>query len=413
MRVFLFIPTALRYFMQVKSFFGFHTFSIFQRANMNVEQLTISTTNQSSSVFHDPNFDAQKASLVLAFGQRTLLEEVKPYTLLKLKYPQAQIVICSSSGQISNRCAIESSVIATAIEFEQTQIKTSMIDIISNASLYDLGHKIKEDLWAEDLKSLLVLSEGSNVNGTELIDELIVQTHNNIPIFGGLAGDEYNFEKTIVGLNEDATAGKIVVIGFYGNHIHFGFGSEGGWSDFGPEREVTQSKQNILYKIGDRHALDLYKDYLGKYAKELPGSSLYFPLSMREKDSNTSVVRTILSIDEENKTMTFAGNIPEGSSVRLMKANTDRLIDASSKAASKVQNHSVSERRLALLVSCVGRRIVLGDRVEEELEVVRDIFGNSTVLCGFYSYGEISPTLENIACELHNQTMTIATIYES
>ncbi len=380
---------------------------------MNVEQLSISTTNQSSSVFHDPKFDAQKANLVLAFGQRTLLEQVKPYALLSAKYPNAQIVICSSSGQISNRCAIETNIVATAIEFEKTYIKTSVVDIISNASIHDLGHKINEDLWADDLQSLLVLSEGSNVNGTELINELIDKTHKNIPIFGGLAGDEYSFEKTIVGLNEDATAGKIVVIGFYGNHIHFGFGSEGGWSDFGPEREVTQSKQNVLYKIGDHHALDLYKDYLGKYADELPGSSLYFPLSMREKGSTTTVVRTILSIDEENKTMTFAGNIPEGSSVRLMKANTDRLIDASSQAAAKVQNNSVTARQLALLVSCVGRRIVLGDRVEEELEVVRDIFGPSAILCGFYSYGEISPTLDQVACELHNQTMTIATLYES
>ncbi|MBS7787024.1 FIST C-terminal domain-containing protein [Flavobacterium sp. CYK-55] len=378
---------------------------------MNVEQLLISTSNQSSTVFQHSGFDAQKATLVLAFGQRTLLEDARPFTFLKSKYPNAQIVICSSSGQISNQCVIEDDIVATAIQFEKTQVKATVVDIISNANLPDLGTQIKNDLGADDLKGILVLSEGSKVNGTELIEELIGKTNKEIPIFGGLAGDEYHFEKTIVGLNQDASAGKIVAIGFYGQNICFGFGSEGGWGDFGPEREVTQSHKNVLYKIGDRHALDLYKDYLGKYADELPGSSLYFPLSMREKDSNTSVVRTILSIDEENKSMTFAGNLPEGSSVRLMKANTDRLIEASAQAAVKAQN-KVSAHQLALLVSCVGRRIVLDDRVEEELEIVKDTFGQATILCGFYSYGEISPTLDHVACELHNQTMTIATMFE-
>ena len=134
---------------------------------------------------------------------------------------------------------------------------------------------------------------------------------------------------------------------------------------------------------------------------------------MRENGGSSSVVRTILSIDEDKKSMTFAGNIPEGSSVRLMKGNTDKLIDASATAASHIAKEPSQNTQLALLVSCVGRRIVLGDRVEEELEVVKEIFGDKTMLCGFYSYGEISPTLDNVACELHNQTMTIATLYEA
>ena len=379
---------------------------------MKLQQLLINTNHKKEIVFTSENFQAEKADLVLAFAQRTVLDEVLPYKSLKSYFPSAQIIICSSSGQISNNNRIEEDIVATAISFDKTKIKTTQIDIVLDNNLDELGKKIKTDLLSDDLKSILILSEGSFVNGTELINELIKQTNKSIPIFGGLAGDEYNFEKTVVGLNADATSGKIVAVGFYGEHIHFGYGSEGGWGDFGPEREVTKSEKNVLYKIGDRFALDLYKEYLGKYAEELPGSSLYFPLSMKETPNSESVVRTILAIDEENKSMTFAGNIPEGSSVRLMKGNTDKLIDASSKAALKIGAKPSKDTQLALLVSCVGRRIVLGDRVEEELEVVKDIFGDKTILCGFYSYGEISPTLKNVACELHNQTMTIATLFE-
>jgi len=380
---------------------------------MKLQQLTLNSENKEALLFCTDGFQESEANLVLAFGERTFLEHTKPYSFLKNRYPNSTIVICSTSGQISNGGLVENSLVITALTFEKTLIKTSQSDIQLNSDVHSLGNTIKSELFSDDLKSILVISEGSFVNGTELITELNNQTNNAIPIFGGLAGDEYHFEKTIVGLNADATQGKIVAIGFYGEYIHFGFACEGGWTDFGPEREVTQSDKNVLYKIGDRFALDLYKEYLGKYADELPGSSLYFPLSMKEDGHSKPVVRTILSIDEKNKSMTFAGNIPEGSKVRLMKGNFDKLVDASYQAAYEIKAHQNKNPQLALLVSCVGRKIVLGNRTEEEIEAVKEVFGPSLLVCGFYSHGEISPTLNNVACELHNQTMTITTLYES
>jgi hypothetical protein len=380
---------------------------------MNLQQIIINEKKEDKILFSSDNFIPEKTNLVLAFGERVFLDCILPYEKLRDLYPKAQIVICSSSGQISDVNLIENNIIATAIEFERTTIRVSEIDILKNANIQELGNSINKTLFDDDLKSILILSEGSFINGTELINELIKQTKGTIPVFGGLAGDEYKFEKTIVGLNGDASQGKIVSIGFYGNDIHFGFGSDGGWSDFGPEREVTFSEKNILYKIGDRFALDLYKEYLGKYANELPGSSLYFPLSMKENINAIPVVRTILSIDEENKSMTFAGNIPQGSFVRLMKGNLDKLIDASYNAANQIFLIQKAEPQLALLVSCVGRKIVLGNRIEEELDVVKEVFGENILVCGFYSYGEISPNYDKVACELHNQTMTITTIYET
>jgi hypothetical protein len=380
---------------------------------MKLQQIKVDENKNEIVLFTTNQFNSLNANLVIAFGERLFLEKTVPYQKLKGLYPNANIVICSTSGQISNNNLVQNNLVATAIAFEKTKIRTTEIDILLNPDIKLLGKKIKEDLLSDDLKSILVFSEGSFINGTELINELILQTRETVPIFGGLAGDEYNFEKTIVGLNSDASPGKILAIGFYGDNIHFDFGSEGGWSDFGPEREVTHSEKNILYKIGDRFALDLYKEYLGKYAEELPGSSLYFPLSMKENPLSEPVVRTILSIDEEKKSMTFAGDIPIGSKIRLMKGNFDKLIDASYNAASLIHKNQSNNPELALLVSCVGRKIVLGDRIEEEIEVVREVFGDNMLICGFYSYGEISPTLNKVACELHNQTMTITTIYES
>lgn len=379
---------------------------------MKLEQIIINDKEEDQVLFSSDGFNSRKANLVLAFGERVFLDHILAYKKIRDLYPEAQIVICSSSGQISDANLVENNIVATAIEFEKTTIKVSEVDILKNSDIQELGDIINDALFNDDLKSILILSEGSFINGTELINELIKQTNGAIPIFGGLAGDGYKFEKTIVGLNNEASQGKIVAVGFYGNAIHFGFGSDGGWSDFGPEREVTLSEKNVLYKIGDRFALDLYKEYLGKYAMELPGSSLYFPLSMKENKNAVPVVRTILSIDEEKKSMTFAGNIPKGSFVRLMKGNLDKLIDASYNAASQIATSLAAEPQLALVISCVGRKIVLGNRIEEELEVVKEVFGENILICGFYSYGEISPNFNKVACELHNQTMTVTTIRE-
>jgi hypothetical protein len=209
----------------------------------------------------------------------------------------------------------------------------------------------------------------------------------------------------------------------YGGQLKISHGSMGGWESFGPERTITRSKGNQLFMIDDEYALDLYKKYLGNYANELPGSALLFPLLVRVSNEEEPVVRTILSIDEESKSMIFAGDVPEGASVRFMKANFDRLVDAASGAANQAMGGGAmtggvsggevgGEPTLSVLISCVGRKIILGNRVAEEVEAVKDVFGAKTLVTGFYSYGEIAPHSSRVQCQLHNQTMTITNFSE-
>ena len=360
-----------------------------------------------------PSFSASNAQLVLVFGERMCLEKVQPYEYLRSLYPIADIVINSTSGEIYGDSVHSGTIISTAIEFEKTQVRTTKVDIENHFQSAEAGEKIAENLQREDLKAILIISDGGRVNGSELISALNLKTDNKISISGGLAGDEARFEKTLVGLNDNPKEGKIVGIGLYGDALKVGHGSMGGWDVFGPEREVTSSEYNVLYKIGDKAALDLYKEYLGKYADKLPGAALLFPLSMRATPDSEPVVRTILSIDETAKSMTFAGSLPEGALVRFMKANFDRLVDASGKAAQSSIKTFSNPPEFALLVSCVGRKLVLGQRTEEEVEVAREILGPKPTITGFYSYGEISPLNPTAHCDLHNQTMTITTLAEA
>jgi hypothetical protein len=246
------------------------------------------------------------------------------------------------------------------------------------------------------------------------VDGIVENLPSSVSVTGGLAGDGERFDRTYVFRGIEGRQELVVGVGFYGDRLRIGHGSLGGWDPFGPERLITRSKENVLYELDGRSALGLYRKYLGDYASGLPASALLFPLVVRSPAGRDGIVRTVLAIDDEAQTMTFAGDLPEGHYARLMKANFERLIDGATVAA-RVTCDSIGGTRpeFALLISCVGRKMVLRQRIEEEVESVREIFGDDTVMAGFYSYGEISPLATTGRCELHNQTMTITTISES
>ena len=379
---------------------------------MNLEQILFTGHEQYEVLSTQSGFNCDKANLVLAFGERTLLEEGGYYPTLKERYPNAEIVICSTSGQIYSNKLIQEQLVATAIQFEKTKVKQTEINLLENNDLSYYKKQITDELISDDLNTLLVFSEGTYVNGTELVEELMTITQNKVAVFGGLAGDSRNFKRTIVGINKEAKEGVVVLVGLYGKNLRSTFGSDGGWTEFGPERKVTLSEKNVLYKLDDHYALDIYKKYLGKFANELPASALLFPISLRVTKNSTPIVRSILSINDEDKSMTFSGNIPENSFVRLMTGHFDKLIDASFYAAKKTIEKTKKAPQLVIVVSCIGRKIVLDNRIEEELDALKEVYGEKTVVCGFYSYGEISPIDNQIESKLHNQTITLATLSE-
>ena len=308
----------------------------------------------------------ENAGLVLVFGDRGLIEAKDIAEKFKKGYPKAKIVFCSTAGEILNTEVTDNTLSVTAIEFEKTQIKTSLSNIADFKDSYSAGKNLVESLQADDLRHIIVLADGQLVNGSELVRGMNESLPVKVTISGGLAGDGARFQKTLVGLDSNIIAGNVVGIGLYGSHLLIGHGSNGGWDSFGPYRKVTKSKSNVLYELEGKSALDLYKQYLGDLASGLPGTALLFPLSIKIDDDSEPVVRTVLSVSEEDHSMTFAGDIPEGSHARLMKANFDRLIDAASGAASDTFTaFNGMQPELALLISCVGRKLVLDQRVDE------------------------------------------------
>jgi len=363
--------------------------------------------------------------LVLVFGATELLAEGEHLGEIRRAFPSGYIVGCSTAGEISGARVLDDSIVATVIHFEHTQLATAEIDLAETRGSFDAGMKLASRLDPHGLSHVLVISDGLNVNGSELVKGLVAALPSGVRVTGGLSADGARFQKTVVCCDSGAREKKVKVVGFYGNRLKIGCASMGGWDTFGPDRRVTRAKGNVLYELDGQPALDLYKTYLGEHAQGLPASGLLFPLCVRNAESTegvVGVVRTILAVNEADGSMTFAGDIPEGSYARLMRANFDGLIDGAQGAAQATCGESgagggggggdLHAAQLAILISCVGRKLVLKQRVEEEVEAVQDVLGERAVLAGFYSYGEISPFTATARCELHNQTMTVTTFSE-
>ena len=262
------------------------------------------------------------------------------------------------------------------------------------------------------MRAIFVLSDGLAVNGTELLNGIRAAASPGLVVTGGLAGDGSRFERTWVIASGKIVSGVVVGVGLYGDAVHVSHGSRGGWDSFGPERLVTKAVGNVLYELDGEPALALYKTYLGERASGLPATALLFPLALRQEGSQDTLVRTILSVDEAAQSMTFAGDIPQESIVQLMRANFDRLVDGAAQASADADRQEIGDA-LTVAISCVGRRLVLGERAEEELEAAFDPEFDRDKFVGFYSYGEISPLVRGGCSALHNQTMTLTRIWET
>lgn len=353
------------------------------------------------------------AQLVLVFGSRTTLLNETLLATVRSTYPCARLMGCSTAGEIYGTQVTDDSLSVTALQFEHSNIRDACAEIQTAEDSFRVGQELADQIPHRGLIHALIFSDGSEVNGTDLVAGLTRNLPPQVTVTGGLAGDADRFEKTFVLCGGHPARKCIALVGLYGERLQIGYGSLGGWDPFGPERLVTRAKRNILYELDGRSALSLYKKYLGDHAADLPAAALLFPLSLRTPEHPDGVVRTILAVNEREQSMTFAGDVPKGAYVRLMKANFDRLIDGAQDAAkTSYQAVNGTPPDLAILISCVGRKLILKQRIEEEVEAIRDILGDGTALTGFYSYGEISPFTPGARCELHNQTMTITTMSE-
>lgn len=356
---------------------------------------------------------AHAATLIFIFGKRERLTEPKIYQEMRTLYPNADIVGCSSGGNILGNQLHHANVVATVIQLDKGSVQLGIKDFTTEDDLVKTSEELVNQLPREGLKHIFLLSDGLNMNGSSLTKGVNRALNHSLPVTGALAGDGMLFEETLVIANDVAQKNRVVAIGFYGEGLHISSGCYAGWNEFGIYRRITKSVGNVVYEIDHQPALHLYKKYLGEYANALPQSGLRFPFSVKKSmNAKDAVIRSVMAINEEDHSLTFAGDVKEGAYARLMKTDIDGLIDGSEMAACQIKQ-SNTKNALGLVVSCVGRRALLNQLTDEEIEVIGEVLGDNVQLIGFYSYGELAPHSDEIvSCQLHNQTMTLTVIYE-
>jgi hypothetical protein len=359
------------------------------------------------------------AELVPYFGSRDVLACGTRYFELREMFPKAHILGCSTGGQIRNNDVTEDEIAAAALHFAATNLRLVSVSVETSGSSRACGQVIGRGLkaGATDLAGIFVLSDGLNVNGSELAAGIVSVVGPDVPVTGGLAGDGARFQETLVGADCAPRNHTVAAVGFYGNAIRIGHGSAGGWDEFGPRRQITRSQGNVLFELDDEPALDLYERYLGEEdIKGLPGTTLLFPLRIRNPHRpEHDIVRTVLAVDRDARSMTFAGDMPQGWAAQFMRGNFDRLAAGAAAAAQRARiklDDNEHSAKIAILVSCLGRKPLMGQHIVDELEAAGTEFGTNVPRIEFYSYDEISPHCSSGVCELHNQTMTVTAITE-
>jgi hypothetical protein len=358
---------------------------------------------------------AMNPDLVLVFAAPAFFAEASCMQALPELFAKSSLLGCSTAGEIAQAGVMENSAVVTAIHFDKSTVVASSTELAGMADSFAAGERLAAGLAGPRLRAALVFSRGVEVNGSALIEGMVKVLGSEVMIVGGLAGDNGAFKQTWTLGKNGVSDRAVVAVGLAGEQLRVGHGSFGGWQAFGPSRCVTRCDGNVLHELDGEPALSVYKRYLGDYARDLPASGLLFPFEMIEDETdNGPLIRTILGIDEQQGTLTLAGAIREGGMLKLMHASTDALVDGSVIAAEKVSEMiGQTGPALGLLVSCVGRKLVMGDRVEEEYEAAQRVLGDQVTCTGFYSYGEIGPVNPGAACQLNNQTMTISVITES
>ena len=350
-------------------------------------------------------------ALVLFFAAPGTLDDGRRFAELRTAYPGAAILGCTTGGEIADVDVLDDTIVATAIEFAHTRLAFAEATVEGEGDSETAGRQLAAGLARAGLRGVFVLSDGTHVNGTELVAGIQKVLGPDITVTGGLAGDGARFVSTRVGLNANPASGRLAAAGFYGNEICLGFGSFGGWDTVGPERIITRARGTVLYELDDQPALALYRNYLGPEADNLPASALLCPLRIHPPGKpEAALVRTVIGIDAAEGAMMYAGSVPEGYVAQLMLGHFENLIAGAGRAAARA---AIPDARLAILVSCIGRKLLLGQQIVDEVEAVRGVLGAACRLTGFYSYGEIAPLENSPFCDLHNQTMTITTIAEA
>lgn len=353
-------------------------------------------------------------TLVTAFGAPELADCPELFVEIARAYPRSLVVGCSTAGEIHGTAVRDRSLAVTVTHFDRTDLQLASASVSSMADSEAAGAELGRKLSAKPgLRAVFVLGDGSAVNGSDLVRGLTGTVDSGVIVTGGLAADAAP-ERTWLTIGGTIKHKIVCAVGFYGASLVVGHGISSDWVSQPREWVITRCDGNRIYEFDNCPALEAYRAGLGDRADELPEVSIWYPL-LTKIAGQTSVVRAVIGIDEAAGALVLAGDVTVGQQAALLSADVGDLIDGGGRAASMATKTggAVSVDCLALTVSCVHRRKILGDWSAEEVQSMREgLHAQRAAVTGFYAQAQLSPDATGPS-HLHNQTLTLTVFSEA
>lgn len=328
----------------------------------------------------------------------------------------------TTAGEISTSGFSKQSAVIMALSSPILDFTTSIglnMSKDEKACSVSLARKIRRKKAVKNAVSLLIFPNGMGGDGVKVIEGLHQVMGTNIEIIGGYLGDDERFENTFQYYNGKVYKDAIPALLISGeNGFETGIGVRSGFESIGNRFYCTDSENNIVKKFDEERALDLYREFLGEErSKRLPGICLEYPFGLIDEKVSIAgkdyfQLRCGLTVDREEGTITLAASIPKGSALTITTASRGEIINGAKLAALQAREALKNTVPQAILMlSCVGRKLVLGRRTQEEVDAVKEILGEDVPIIGFYTYGEIGP-IDKMREELaitrfHNETVVL------
>lgn len=324
------------------------------------------------------------------------------------------LIGCTTDGEISTGGFSTGSAVLGGIASDQIGFELVFAaDIRRNSE--QAGRELAKD-FSDSVRYIQLFSDGITGDGSAILRGMASIFARNIPVSGGTSGDAGKFLKTWQFKGDRVLSDAAVAIGFTGD-FKLGTGVRSGWSPIGLPKKVTRAAGNVLYELNGESALNVYERFLGKHAAKLPAVGVEYPLGLigqfEDRDGNDHLLlRATMSVNREERSIRFAGEIPEGALVYLTCGDRTSILDATEKAVHQAIEDlgQATEPALVFFYSCMARKALLGLRTKEEIERVQAQFNPAVPILGFYTYGEYCRATCNGPSLLHNETATLSVI---
>ncbi|HIM74823.1 MAG TPA: EAL domain-containing protein [Campylobacterales bacterium] len=353
----------------------------------------------------DESLDSPQ-TLIQLFCTSTDVKELKNIqNFFADTFPNTVILGTTSDGIINGSDVYtDKKNIVTFTTFNQTRLKSTIINHTNTFNnSYETGVHIAKELISEDTKLIISFTDGLSTNGEEYAKG-ISSVSSDVILSGGLAGDNGKLIQTYVFTKNEMTSNGAVAVSLSGTVLNITTSYSFDWLPVGKELIVTKAINNRVYEIDGMSTVDIYAKYMGhELAVRLPNIGIEFPLVF---EVDGVLVGRAVVLKHEDGSLTFAGNIQEGTKVRFGVGDIEDILKNTNYTTRKMLSKIKYKPEAIFVYSCMARRRFMKEYMYDEL----DILSNIGAVSGFFTYGEFYH--EGKSNQLLNETMTLLVMSE-